>query len=167
MCDLHQEIKFACLKIFSPYRTMKFLTLFIEGDECQELSNVVQACPKSGQYKDYELSSRLMPLIHAKCSQGFSFDFLFPRRHKHPRAVTFKECLEFTGKWRMISLARFIDHMERHGGPAYGGCLGHMVFDMLAVKATNPLIPLPGARSGKGDSVNLNDITKIFGWTLW
>jgi hypothetical protein len=84
-----------------------------------------------------------MPLINAKCPPRFSFAFLFTRRKERPRAVTFKECLDFTGKWRMVSPARFIDHMERHGGPAYGGCLGHIVFDMLAAKTINPLIPLP------------------------
>jgi hypothetical protein len=129
---------------------------FVQGDDCQELSNVVQACPKSGHYKHYELDPEVMTLINAKCPAGSFFDSLFPHREKHPRAVTFKECLEFTGKWRIISLERFIDHMERHGGPAYGGCLGHMVFDMIASKAINPLIPLPslassaGRRSGKG-----------------
>jgi hypothetical protein len=65
------------------------------------------------------------------------------------RKVTFDECLEYTGKWKALALSEFVDHMERDGDGTIGGCLGHMVFDALAAKALNPLIPLPGLNGSR------------------
>ena len=66
---------------------------------------------------------------------------------KHPtKKVKFEEFLAYNTMWNILSVADLVEHMECHGGRKYGGCLGQLLFDMIAGKVLNPLIPLPGVQ---------------------
>jgi hypothetical protein len=119
-----------------------------DGDECQNLYDRVKSCPQLTD--DDGIPIRQRELIKAKCGGGQVRRFWVQNFGSTTRNVTFEECLEYAGKWKTLSLEGLIQHLERNGGPAYGGCLGHMVFDMTAAKAINPLIPLPSLISERG-----------------
>jgi hypothetical protein len=121
---------------------------WVVRDKCQSLYDLVRSCPQLTN--DDGIPPRERELIKAKCEGGQLRRFWERNFGSTTRNVTFTECLEFAGKWKALSLEGFFEHMERHGGPAYGGCLGHMVFDMIATKAINPLIPLPSLKSERG-----------------
>jgi hypothetical protein len=116
---------------------------------CQDVFQRVQRCIKA---RGDTYNDGFRRLVAAKC-QGLNHrvdkltwlgldEITAPREHEH-RNVTFEECLEYTGIWKALPVSALIEHMEGEGGRSVGGCLGHMIFDTLAAKALNPLIPLP------------------------
>ena len=41
-----------------------------------------------------------------------------------------------------MELVEHLEHLECHGSRGFGGCLGQLLFDMIAVKVINPYVAL-------------------------
>jgi hypothetical protein len=57
-----------------------------------------------------------------------------------PSHVSFEQCLHYAAEGR-LSILGLVEHLECNGSREYGGCLGQLLFDFIAMKVMNPLIP--------------------------